>query len=85
MFDSNPQRREKKKKQEGLFKFWEFVDADAAAAQSSAAAVGQQVVVWLVSTFLLKAWLWRANWRARFGFQLGQFFNPSVHCFSPSL
>ena len=56
MFDSSPQRRVKKKKQEGLFKFWEFVDADAAAAQSSApAAVGQQVVVWLVSTFLLKA------------------------------
>ena len=54
MFDSSPQRRVKKKKQEGLFKFWEFVDADAAAAQSSAA-VGQQVVVWLVSTFLLKA------------------------------
>ena len=43
MFDSSPQRRVKKKKQEGLFKFWEFVDADAAAAQSSAAAVGQQV------------------------------------------
>ena len=34
-----------------------------------------RVVVWLVSTFP-KAWLWRANWRARFGFQLGQFFNP---------
>ena len=34
-------------------------------------------VIWVVTSWReKKAWLWRANWRARFGFQLGQFFNP---------
>ena len=47
MFDSSPQRRVKKKKQEGLFKFWEFVDAVAAGAPRRGAAVGQQVVVYV--------------------------------------